>query len=1020
MRFVVGSLRRIWLACCILIWIGTNAFASGPAGGLSLSLRDGSGKIYSSIFANGSEQIGSTGPTPYYKTGLQLHNQCKLYCFAEISDVIFRAADNTLLPATASIKIHQWADRLYFEITFKATGTITLSLAEIIASFEETVFDRFRTQGGADSVIPGSGVFVSDVGGTGVVLASSSPTGVGSLGWILGDTAGSLYFQVSHGVYGYQATPAIVVRQALVDGTFSGGNTTLNAGQTRTAYFQIYSSGANNTTDAHNNLIAERNPQTLQILGSSSGVATLGTYDPRIGYYNVNIPSEPGVNTSGYRFSNLNQNQYNTVTLRIPADTIPRNNRVCVNQPTGLWGSGVTADEFGLPMGGPVAVTRGLRSFHEVRSVAGQPTTFMHKGAFARWGESPAYLISSEDLGSGYDNLGQMWQNSVNGINAGYSYNLVHRVYASICDVSAFDGNPKFGNTAEQFSENTGGHEFLKYRSGNEGANLLSNAGFENGSGVNATAWTNIGSERSSDKARTGSFSMKTTELAGSADWTQAYQTIAVQRNTLYRARVWCAAGTMPVFTKQNLLIYGENTANFRAEYGWTTFAPNFDWTLMEVTFDSGENDTVRLMAVNGAIEGATGASVYWDDAELTKITTSNTWKEIEFRGLDYERLYPSLVDLDWHGFSADKKITTKVELHNLPFSDTARMFVRMRYDVNDTVLIGPAGSMKSNFRLFTMGDEDYGQPDFPSFAWTDASGTVQTMPWTDNTIGLPLGGPQPFCTVYPNFVGNRGIVVRSYQARINGVQNNSPAVTLQRSNGKASGFRLVPDSNESQLIPGDYFDIEMELVFYGTENSDITTMLEEAAAFGGTALQYSASRGTLLETLPMRTAADAGGRAQFTMQGGRNYIPVEISGLDDYTDATRKPPLLERLTNGVWVPYDATVKGNDGWSVHRDETTGKYAFLYNVWTDGAARELRFSLSRGRIIWRSATQPAATREDSIAATALIFTPARWGVTTSAQRLRESGWSGRLTMRRRGRGCSRRSCCGATAARLRCG
>ena len=773
---------------------GTNVFAGGPVGGLTLSVTDSTGKVYSSIYANGSQQTGSHGGTPLYVTAMQLHNQCKLYTFAEIHDVIFRASDSTLLPMTASINIHQWGDRMYFEVIFKATASVTLQRAEIVCSFSETVFNRYRTEAGVDTAIPGSGVFVSATAGTGVVLASNSGSGAGSLGWIIGDTAGTLYFQASRGTYGLQTTPAVILRQVLIDAAVTGSNTTLSGGQTRSAYFQLFCSGSNSTTTAHGNLLDERQPLTLQIMGSSSGVATLGSYNRRIGYYVVNIPSGPGVNTAGYRFSHLDQNAYDTVTLRIPANARARKNRVCIVQPTGLWGSGVTADQYGKPMGGAVAVTRGMRSFHEVDSTANQQQVFMHKGTFKRWGENPAYLISSEDLAL-FDPLGQMWQNAVNGINGGWSFSLVQRIYSSMCDTSGIDGNPKFGDDAQPFPENTGGHEFLKYQ---------------------ATA-------------------------------------------------------------------------------------------------------------------------------------TGSTWNKIEFRGLEYERLSPSLVDLNWRGFSADKKITTQVELTNMPFTDTARLFVRMRYDVNATVAIGGSGSMKTKLRLFTMGDENYGQSSFAKFAWTDASGVVQTMNWANNTIGIPLRGPRPFAVVYPQFVGNRGMVLRSYEARINGAQNNNPAITLQTSNGIASGFRLVPDSNATQLIAGDYFDIEMELVYYGTEASDYTPVQAEATAFGTGALQITPTRGTLLRTLPTRLQADAQGRAQFTMQGGRNYVPIEISGLDNYTDAVHKPPLLERLINGCWVPYDATVKGNDGWDVWRDETTGKYAFIYSVWTDGTAREFRFSLSRGRL-----------------------------------------------------------------------
>ena len=115
--------------------------------------------------------------------------------------------------------------------------------------------------------------------------------------------------------------------------------------------------------------------------------------------------------------------------------------------------------------------SRGLKAFQVVKTEANQGDIFQHKGVYKRYGESPAYLMSHEDLGAGYDPHGQMWLNAVNGINGGFSYSLVQRVYSSVCDVSAIDGNPKFGNPADQFPENTGGHEFLKYRTSSPNQN---------------------------------------------------------------------------------------------------------------------------------------------------------------------------------------------------------------------------------------------------------------------------------------------------------------------------------------------------------------------------------------------------------------------------------------------------------------------------------------------------------------------------------------------------------------------
>lgn len=772
-----------------------NLFTNEAAGGITLQVVDGNGKLYSPIYANGSTQVATHNNVPVYDLQMLVHDGGEHFYQLELKTLRFKASDGTTLPMEASVRLNVWADRVLGEVTFTATSLLNISRMEIFTAFANGIFDRFRLASGNDTPI-GAGVLVSDPLQRGIVLSNSNGNSVGSVAYILGDTNGTRHLQLINGLFGPLTNPALVCRQVLHDASLDGGNLQMNAGGTKAAYFHLFTSGQNASTSGFENLQAEISPLALSILGSSSGQATVSSYDPRKGFYRINMPSGPAPDLGGYRFSNLFQNDYDTVTLQLPASPIPRVDRIRIFQGSGLWGNAVVADEFGLPMGRSATVTRyiGLNTYHVLSVPANTVRRFMHKGVFTRWGHNPSYTVSTEDL-TLFDPLGQFWLNAVNGLSGGTSYSPMQRIYSTFTDVGPINGNPKNKDVNEPYPQNIGGWEVLKY----------------------------------------------------------------------------------------------------------------------------------------------------------ARADSPTTWREVEYRGWDYERNSPNLMSMIYRGVSEDGLISSRVEIHHPGYSDVTRQFVRLRYDVTGTVVLSSAdGGIQRNLRLFSIGDEDYGQRDYPRYAYTDSAGTVRDFAWSQVT-GVALGGPNPWVVNYPHAEGNRGLVLRKYTARINGQPSNTPAFTQRRVNGRNAGLWLVPSSSATQVIPGDFFDVELELVAYGTESSTTQPIQQEAARYGGTNFTIVPSTGTLLSAYPARVAVNGQEWTAFSLLNGVNFVPIEFSGFPNYTDAACKPPLLEERINNVWVPYQTSVRGRDGWETIQNPVTGKYGFLFSIWTQGEARTFRGSLSLNRL-----------------------------------------------------------------------
>lgn len=223
-------------------------------------------------------------------------------------------------------------------------------------------------------------------------------------------------------------------------------------------------------------------------------------------------------------------------------------------------------------------------------------------------------------------------------------------------------------------------------------------------------------------------------------------------------------------------------------------------------------------------------------------------------------------------------------------------------------------------------------------------------VPWFSFTDSRFAGG-QDFKPA------NRGFVIRSWKARING-RNNAPPYFAEYNasggHGESSGLinlTLPPDC--TSLQEGDYIEAVIELFqiplfaddYYGTNRNLAAALATDANTWKlvyreakGNDLEVAVSSGSLISSYPVKIRVTEDDAAVFSVTGGHGYIPLTFTGLSGY-----KGFELFQKTNAGWERIDQSVYGNDFWQTDYNAVAGKWEITYNINLDspGDARQTR-------------------------------------------------------------------------------
>jgi hypothetical protein len=235
-------------------------------------------------------------------------------------------------------------------------------------------------------------------------------------------------------------------------------------------------------------------------------------------------------------------------------------------------------------------------------------------------------------------------------------------------------------------------------------------------------------------------------------------------------------------------------------------------------------------------------------------------------------------------------------------------------------------------------------------------------VPW----ISLHEGGGEPFqfrsSDATPGLVkkqekpvgawANRGIVIRSWKARLGG-KAAAPWIAehgVKARGGDTSTLDILPPPDVKQLLPGDFVEATIEHLilpqsaedYYGpnaalrgalaTDGNTWRMVRREAV---GNDRRVEMKSGELTAIHPAITIRAKETAAEFTLAGGLGYVPVTITGL-----ASPGGPVL--TVDGR--PVNQSIHGNDFWQTDYDADTRRWSHTFNIpVTDAKPHSIHFT-----------------------------------------------------------------------------
>jgi hypothetical protein len=258
-----------------------------------------------------------------------------------------------------------------------------------------------------------------------------------------------------------------------------------------------------------------------------------------------------------------------------------------------------------------------------------------------------------------------------------------------------------------------------------------------------------------------------------------------------------------------------------------------------------------------------------------------------------------------------------------------------------------------SRFVIFQIGADTYNSSRERRMAVGNETGLSRewNTQWGGNTYRtqpLEATGRIPWASLHDGeFVSNetngppanRGIVVRSWKARLGG-KPASPWMAergLTRFQNVSSTLDIVPPPGITRFEPGDFIEATIEHIvmpkfakhYYGPSVSLRTTLAKDEntwrmihrEAFGGDR-RVTMKTGTLERLYPdVRVKAESG-KASFELNGGIGCVPVTITGLTSSRGFTLS-------LNGTAI--DQSVHGNDFWQADYNPVDRTWSRTYNL-----------------------------------------------------------------------------------------
>jgi len=268
-----------------------------------------------------------------------------------------------------------------------------------------------------------------------------------------------------------------------------------------------------------------------------------------------------------------------------------------------------------------------------------------------------------------------------------------------------------------------------------------------------------------------------------------------------------------------------------------------------------------------------------------------------------------------------------------------------VRYDFHKAVSPG-------RLELFRLGADRYNDPAATKVAWGDGAaltreqpaepreGCQATFPLAADGGWVSLHGTAGFAPPKGGAWANRGLIVRSWKARIAGRDAPAPrGAIIGTSQGRHASAAVIAPGKDFQ--PGDWIELVVEMVippvraedYYGP-NANLRASLAGggdtwrpvARQAAGNSLGLKVLAGTLERAYPPAVRVGADQAAAVEITGGLGYVPLTLTGLKSYSGYE-----LFMTAGGTEARVDQAVYGNDFWQCDYDERSGTWRRTYNV-----------------------------------------------------------------------------------------
>ena len=365
----------------------------------------------------------------------------------------------------------------------------------------------------------------------------------------------------------------------------------------------------------------------------------------------------------------------------------------------------------------------------------------------------------------------------------------------------------------------------------------------------------------------------------------------------------------------------------------------------------------------------------------------------------------PCLSNASYTAITADETMSSHVEVSGARTDDFVRLFLKLRYKALKSFTF-------SRLAFFQTGSETYNyralQKEFVVSSTGTGGHTVHTRTCAGGTSkssnkmyeGGPfrtsMSGTAPWWIALNDnqdpatiasaggmVVGDKGLVIRKFKARLGGVEQQSPSFSVL-----CDKIELGTPAGLLNLVKDDFVEMDLEFMVLprvGSEynlaktNSQSKTLQSLASmSQSWERVQAQASKGQLTVTgeygtrveseYPIRACATANDLVKIKVEGTPlGFVPVVICDLTTHAVPSGGTHGLwtrpsEGVANYTLVQQGSSgVGGNDFWQTNYDRSSGKYELVYNIELTSSSTIIAFGSDPA--LWPEYSAPSPSSED---------------------------------------------------------